>query len=124
MHVFERDHHYISVTHPGQIMEVTELPSGKTKVTKKTVHPEYYINLLNDGFVSEDCLLNAVFDEEMYKEFLPEGAANEDILGELATDIWVITGEVITAMIHTAAVSWHRLLHKNVVDGKVGYLSG
>jgi len=124
LRVHGKDNHCISVTRPAQITVETELPFGEIKVTKKNVGNEHYINPINEGFMTDACLIDSFFEEEKYKEFLPDGAVDEDVLGELPSGIEVSPREVVTAMLHAAAGTWRRLLHQNLVDSKVGYLSG
>ena len=112
------------MTRPGRIEEETVLPSGARKVTTKDVNASYYANPMNAGSVSAEDIREAFFKEEMYKNFLQDGSVDEDVLGALTGGIQVNPRDVITGWIHAAAASNHRASLENVVNGKVGYLSG
>ena len=124
MHIHGRDSRYISVTRPGTIEKVSTLQSGETKTTTKQVNSAYYVNPMNDGHVDDDDLLEAFFEEEQFKTFLPDGCVDGDDLGYLPSGIRVNVRNVITAMVHASAGGWHRIFFDNVVGEKAGYLTG
>lgn len=63
--------------------------------------------------------------EKHFEQFLwPEGTVDEDILGELSSRVQVELRVVVTAMLYSSAGNWHHFFQENVINGKVGNLSG
>lgn len=101
-------------------MSSDTLDNIEIKPKFKSIKSEYYLNPAYDGYVLEDTIFKAFFQEGMYTDFLPNGTVDEDAAGELTCGINVTASEFLTAMIHASATNFLCLHHENVVNGKVG----
>jgi hypothetical protein len=120
-----RDTRHVSVLRTGQVqVEITSEETGEKTVKTRDVNAAYYLNPFHAEYVTAEEILESFFDDRQYLSFLPDGTVNGDDLGKLPNGIQVQAKDVIVAMIHASAGNWHRFFHDNVINGRVGYLSG
>jgi len=93
-------------------------------VVMEDVNAVHYLSPLNVGCILEDALLQSFIDDQQNEQFLPEGSYNEDTVGELPIGLRISAQSLLVAMLHAEDACWLRLFQQNVVNGKVGYLSG
>ena len=125
LEILGRDMRHVSVMHTGQVqVEITCEETGEKTVKTRDVNAAYYLNPFHDECVTAEEMLESFFDDKQYLSFLPDGTVDEDDLGELPNGIQVEAKDVIVVMIHASAGNWHHFFHDNVINGKVGYLSG
>ena len=114
---------YVSITHPVQVEVETVSPTtGEATKAKRDINTQYYISSLNSGSVPQEELFQSWFEEKHFEQFLPEGTIDEDVFRELSSRIQVELTDVVTAMLYCSA--WHHFFQENVINGKVGNLSG
>ena len=120
-----KDTRHVSVMRSGKVVEEnTCKETGEKTVATRDVTVSHYLNPFNKECVTSEEIFQSFFDDKQYLSFLPDGTVDEDDLGDLPNGIQVTAKDVIVGMLHASAGNWHRFFQENVVDGKVGYLSG
>jgi hypothetical protein len=115
-----RDSHEISVYQPEAKIRMSSdtFDNNEIKPEFKSVKSEYYLNPAYDGYVLEDTIFKAFFQEGMYTDFLPNGTVDEDAAGELTSGINVTASEFLTAIIHASATNFLCLHHEKCCQWK------